>query len=266
MRRLYVDNGSGLLLAGKPLSYYGCFLGSDGVRVGESQADGQWVRVAGSTLSYDVSLTDVQGGIQSGMRELSIHVGASGCERDIVQAKTALGALHGMRVSVGWRGLPGVYEGRLTVGAWSDVWRADPASTLARGVSLVASTCTLKVTVNPYLVGEPTQVPITNRLDVVLAVGGNKPTPPTFTLHPASGVKNIYVYVNDMTVTIPSSSASWSTGVTLTVDYGRRVALVNSSVVPVSLYSRYSWLKAGENTVRVEGADGSVAFTPYTFI
>lgn len=266
MRRLYVDNGSGLLLAGKPLSYYGCFLGSDGVSVGESQADGQWVRVAGSPLSYDVSLTNVQGGIQSGMRELSIHVGASGCERDIVQAKTALGALHGMRVSVGWRGLPGVYEGRLTVGAWSDVWRADPASTLARGVSLVASTCTLKVTVNPYLVGEPVQVPIPNMADVALTVGGNKPTPPTFVLRPSAGVKTVHVIVNGRYVTIPSVNASWSTAVTLMVDYERRVVLVNNSVIPVDLYSRFDWLKSGNNVVRVEGADGSVAFTPYTFI
>ena len=232
VRRLYVDNGSGLLLAGKPLSYYGCFLGSDGVSIDESTADGQWVRVAGSPLSFDVSLTDVQGAVPTGMRTLHVHVGASGVEQDIVQAKTAIGALHGLKVRVGWRGLPGVYEGRLTVGVWSDVWDFSPETVLA------ASTCMLTVTVNPYLVGEPTQVLITNRLDVVLAVGGNKPTPPMFTLHPASGVKNIYVYVNDMTVTIPSSSASWSTGVTLTVDYGRRVARVNNSVVPVSLYSR----------------------------
>lgn len=264
VRRLYVDQSSGLLLAGKPLSYYGCFLGSDGVSIDESVAEGQYVRVAGSLLSFDVSLTDVQGAVPAGMRTLHVHVGASGVEQDIVQAKTAIGALHGLKVRVGWRGLPGYYEGRLSVGVWSDVW--DFSQPAAQGVGLVASTCMLTVTANPYLVGELVRVPVASRVDVDLSVCGNKPTPPTFTLHPVSVVQDIRLYVNGMTVTVPSSSASWSTGVTLTVDYERRVALVNSSVVPVGLYSRFDWLRAGVNTVRVEGADGSVSFTPYTFI
>lgn len=264
MRRLQVGHDSGLLLEGKPLSLYGCFLGVDGVQVGDSNLDSRYVRVAGSPLSFDVSLTDVQGGVPTGMRSLRIHVGASGVERDIVQAKAAIGALHGLTVRVGWRGLPGEYEGRLRVGAWDDVW--DFSQPAAQGVGLVASTCMLTVTANPYLVGELVRVPVASRVDVDLSVCGNKPTPPTFTLHTVSGVQDIRLYVNGMTVTVPSSNAAWSTGVTLTVDYERRVALVNSSVVPVGLYSRFDWLRAGVNTVRVEGADGSVSFTPYTFI
>lgn len=266
MRRLQIGHDSGLLLEGKPLSLYGCFLGVDGVQVGESNLDSRYVRVAGSPLSFDVSLHDSQGSLYTGMRQIRVHIACVGDEHDIVQAKAAVGALHGARVRLGWRGLPGEYEGRVSVGVWRDVWAIESGSLSVRGVGLVTSSCTLSMEANPYLVGELVRVPFASMVDVDLSVCGNKPTPPTFTLHPVSGVQDIRLYVNGMTVTVPSSNAAWSTGVTLTVDYERRVALVNSSVVPVSLYSRFDWLRAGVNTVRVEGADGSVSFTPYTFI
>lgn len=176
---------------------------------------------------------------------------------DILTAKTRLAALSGTVVTLSWRGLPGEYEGRLSLGAWEDKWTGDHQ---------IATLVQATIDAHPCLIGRTITAALKTGATTIHAKG-NRPCWPTWTIAPANGAKTISVKdAHGHTLAIAGMTAI--TGrITIITDPDKRELRVNGNLMAPTLESDYFPLLPGLNTLTLTGAtSASLTYRPLTLI
>lgn len=124
-RRMRLPHVEDPTLNGTPLERMMLSLTSAGIAIDKAAPTVSMQDMPGRDGRLDLTLTDPTGAAYMGNRTITLNLYAIGGEDDILTAKTRLAALSGTVVTLSWRGLPGEYEGRLSLGAWEDKWTGD---------------------------------------------------------------------------------------------------------------------------------------------
>ncbi|KFI50009.1 phage distal tail protein [Bifidobacterium biavatii] len=255
-RRMTMPTVDGLAINGMPVEKMMLAVDETGVSVGEATPATSYQQMAGLSGMIDLTLEDDTGAAYLSNREITIGLYTLGDEDDIVAAKIRLAALNGRRTTITWRTLPGVYQGRFSVGAWQDIWA---------GRRLIASKVTVKLDADPCLYGPVRTVKLAKGVNNVY-VKGNRPCWPTMSLTP-DGSKTVSVkdaYGRELSVTAISGTLSGS--IAISSDPLDRWIRLNGQLRAPTLDSDYFPLRPGLNKITVAGASGTISHTPLTLI
>lgn len=251
---LPVDDMS-VLVNGTPISSYGLWVTSAAMEIASGDPSTDMVEVPGRE-SVDLSLEDVQGAAIPERRTITLHVRTVGDESDIVSTKIRAGSLHGMTGSIRWRNLPGDYEGRISIGAWTDAYRHGRLATAETDITFNAA---------PYLIGTVERVQkIQSGVPTLVRVEGNRPAPPVWTLTPDSGVTQVTIS-DDRGDSITVNPATEITGI-IVIDCAAQTARIAGNLAPVTIDSDYFALTSPYVRISVQGASGTVSYRPRTYI
>ncbi|MBW3092640.1 3-hydroxy-3-methylglutaryl CoA synthase [Bifidobacterium sp. 82T10] len=249
---LPVDNQS-LTLNNTPISHYGTWLTNAALEIDATQPTTTITEIPGHT-PIDQSLEDAIGSAIPNRRTITLHLRTIGDENDALQTKTKIGALAGTLGTIRWRNLPGEYRGRITVGAWQDVW--------SWGVWTYAE-CDLTIDADPYLYDRQRSKPL-KAGDNLVRVDGNRPAWPTYTLTPANGAKSITVAdKRGHHITINRGTAI--TG-QIVIDTSQSTARIAGNLVPVTIDSDYFPILPKTTTITCTNCTGTIAYQPLTLI
>ena len=205
----------------------------------------------------DLTLTDPSGAAYMGNRAITLSLYAIGGEDDILAAKTRLAALAGTVVTLSWRGLPGEYQGRMSLSAWEDKWA---------GPRQIATLVTVSIAAAPYLIGRSRSITLKTGANAI-HIRGNRPCWPAWTLTPAANAKTVSIKdAHGHTLAVTSTTAI--TGrISIDTDPDHRELRVNGNLMTPTLESDYFPLLPGLNTLTLTGATAaSLAYRPLTLI
>lgn len=256
-RRMRLPRIEDPTLNGTPLERMMLSLTSDGITIDKTTPAVSMQDMPGRNGQLDLTLEDPTGAAYMGLRTITLNLYAIGGEDDILTAKTRLAALTGTKVTLSWRGLPGEYEGRLSLGAWEDKWAGDHQIATLVQATIDAHPCLNGRTITTMLKTGATTI----------HVKGNRACWPTWTLTPASGAKTISIKdAHGHTLAITSTTAI--TGrITIETDPDKRELRVNGNLMTPTLESDYFPLLPGLNTLTLTGtATASLAYRPLTLI
>lgn len=241
---------------GVPLDRMMLALTDSGIEIGQSELELETQAIPGRDGVVDTSLTGPEGAAYTDNRDITLHLYTCGDEDDIMVAKTRLGALHGTIVTVGWRMLPGVYRGRLSVGQWDDLWSA-------RG--LCAATVDVTVSASPCLLGRVHTVQL-NRGSQSIRVDGNRPAWPIWTLKAEPGCRSMTVASGGSVITVNTGDLASSGQAVIVTDPVERKVTMGGVRHPVTLDSDFFPLSPGLTRITLWGCAGSMAYRPRTII
>ena len=256
-RRMRLPHVEDPTLNGVPLERMMLSLSSDGVTIDAAKSTLSMQDMPGRDGRLDLTLTDPTGAAYMGDRAITLSLYAIGGEDDILAAKTRLAALAGTIVTLSWRGLPGEYQGRMSLGAWEDKWAGDHQ---------IATLVQAEIDARPYLIGRSRSIALKTDASTI-HVKGNRPCWPTWTLTPASGAKTVSVKdAHGHTLAIAGTTAI--TGrISIDTDPDHRELRVNGNLMTPTLESDYFPLLPGLNTLTLTGATAaSLAYRPLTLI
>lgn len=256
-RRMRLPHVEDPTLNGVPLERMMLSLTSDGVTIGNAEPTVSVQDMPGRDGRLDLTLTDPSGAAYMGDRAITLSLYAIGGEDDILAAKTRLAALAGTIVSLSWRGLPGEYQGRMSLGAWEDKWAGDHQ---------IATLVQAEIDARPYLIGRTITVALKTGATTI-HVKGNRACWPTWTLTPASGAKTVSIkdaHGHKLAVT---STTAITGRISIDTDPDHRELRVNGNLMTPTLESDYFPLLPGLNTLTLTGATAaSLAYRPLTLI
>jgi len=256
-RRMRLPHVEDPTLNGTPLERMMLSLTSDGVTIGNAEPTVSVQDMPGRDGRLDLTLTDPSGAAYMGDRAITLSLYAIGGEDDILAAKTQLAALAGTIVSLSWRGLPGEYRGRMSLGAWEDKWAGDHQ---------IATLVQAEIDAHPYLIGRSRSIALKTDANTI-HVKGNRPCWPTWTLTPAADAKTVSIKdAHGHTLAVTSTTAI--TGrISIDTDPDHRELRVNGNLMAPTLESDYFPLLPGLNTLTLTGATAaSLAYRPLTLI
>lgn len=256
-RRMRLPHVEDPTLNGTPLERMMLSLTSDGITIDNAEPTVSMQDMPGRDGRLDLTLTDPSGAAYMGNRAITLSLYAIGGEDDILAAKTRLAALAGTIVSLSWRGLPGEYQGRMSLSAWEDKWA---------GPRQIATLVTVSIDAAPYLIGRTRTITLKTGANAI-HVKGNRPCWPAWALTPASGTKTIAIRdAHGHKLTLASATAI--TGL-ITIDTApdSRELRVNGNLMTPTLESDYFPLLPGANTITPSGVTAaSLAYRPLTLI
>lgn len=255
-RRMRLPHVEDPTLNGTPLERMMLSLTSAGVTIGNAEPTVSMQDMPGRDGRLDLTLTDPSGAAYMGNRTITLNLYAIGGEDDILTAKTRLAALAGTIVTLSWRGLPGEYRGRMSLGAWEDKWA---------GPRQIATLVQAEIDARPYLIGRTITAALKTGANTIHAKG-NRPCWPTWTLTPASGAKTVSVKdAHGHTLAIAGTTAI--TGrITIDTDPDHRELRVNGNLMTPTLESDYFPLPPGVNTITLTGCTGTLTYQPLSII
>lgn len=256
-RRMRLPHVEDPTLNGTPLERMMLSLTSDGLTIDSAEPTVSVQDMPGRDGRLDLTLTDPSGASYMGNRTITLNLYAIGGEDDILTAKTRLAALAGTIVTLSWRGLPGEYQGRMSLSAWEDKWA---------GPRQIATLVTVSIDAHPYLIGRTRTVTLKAGANTI-HVKGNRPCWPTWTLTPASGAKTVTIQdAHGHKLTLASTTAI--TGrITIDTAPDTRELRVNGNLMTPTLESDYFPLLAGANTITLAGTTAAtLAYRPLTLI
>lgn len=256
-RRMRLPHVEDPTLNGTPLERMMLSLTSAGIAIDKAAPTVSMQDMPGRDGRLDLTLTDPTGAAYMGNRTITLNLYAIGGEDDILTAKTRLAALSGTVVTLSWRGLPGEYEGRLSLGAWEDKWTGDHQ---------IATLVQATIDAHPCLIGRIITAALKTGATTIHAKG-NRPCWPTWTIAPANGAKTISVKdAHGHTLAIAGMTAI--TGrITIITDPDKRELRVNGNLMAPTLESDYFPLLPGLNTLTLTGAtSASLTYRPLTLI
>lgn len=255
-RRMRLPHVEDPTLNGTPLERMMLSLTSDGVTIGNAEPMVSVQDMPGRDGRLDLTLTDPSGAAYMGDRAITLALYAIGGEDDILAAKTRLAALAGTIVTLSWRGLPGEYRGRMSLGAWEDKWA---------GPRQIATLVQAEIDARPYLIGRTITVALKTGANTI-HVKGNRPCWPTWTLTPASGAKTVSVKdAHGHTLAIAGTTAI--TGrISIDTDPDHRELRVNGNLMTPTLESDYFPLPPGVHTLALTGCAGILTYRPLSII
>lgn len=256
-RRMRLPHVEDPTLNGVPLERMMLSLTSDGVTIGNAEPTVSVQDMPGRDGRLDLTLTDPSGAAYMGDRAITLSLYAIGGEDDILAAKTRLAALAGTVVTLSWRGLPGEYRGRMSLGAWEDKWA---------GPRQIATLVQAEIDARPYLIGRTITVALKTGANTI-HVKGNRPCWPTWTLTPAADAKTVSIkdaHGHKLAVT---STTAITGRISIDTDPDHRELRVNGNLMTPTLESDYFPLLPGLNTLTLTGATAaSLAYRPLTLI
>ena len=256
-RRMRLPHVEDPTLNGVPLERMMLSLSSDGVTIDAAKPTLSMQDMPGRDGRLDLTLTDPSGAAYMGNRAITLSLYAIGGEDDILAAKTRLAALAGTVVTLSWRGLPGEYQGRMSLSAWEDKWA---------GPRQIATLVTVSIAAAPYLIGRSRSITLKTGANAI-HIRGNRPCWPAWTLTPAANAKTVSIKdAHGHTLAVTSTTAI--TGrISIDTDPDHRELRVNGNLMTPTLESDYFPLLPGLNTLTLTGATAaSLAYRPLTLI
>lgn len=256
-RRMRLPHVEDPTLNGVPLERMMLSLSSDGVTIDAAKPTLSMQDMPGRDGRLDLTLTDPTGAAYMGDRAITLSLYAIGGEDDILAAKTRLAALAGTVVTLSWRGLPGEYQGRMSLSAWEDKWAGDHQ---------IATLVQAEIDAHPYLIGRSRSIALKTDANTI-HVKGNRPCWPTWTLTPAADAKTVSIkdaHGHKLAVT---STIAITGRISIDTDPDHRELRVNGNLMTPTLESDYFPLLPGLNTLTLTGATAaSLAYRPLTLI
>lgn len=244
-------------IGGRTLTGMGIGLASGGATVGATTPATSEQTPPGRDGTLDLTLVDARSAAYTGRRTIEINVYAAGTETEVITAKTTVAALHGTVTTITWRGLPGSWHGRVSVGEWSDV--------IASG-RLAASTATISMDAMPCLYGQTVRATLASGANS-LRVTGNRPTWPCITLNPTSGSKTASVSDGrGHKIEITATGQQLTGAITIETDPDGRSCRIAGNLTAPTLDSDYFPLLPGTMGLTLSGCTGSVSYEPLTLI
>ncbi|ALE35484.1 phage distal tail protein [Bifidobacterium longum] len=256
-RRMRLPHVEDPTLNGVPLERMMLSLSSDGITIDNAEPTVSVQDMPGRDGRLDLTLTDPSGAAYMGNRAITLSLYAIGGEDDILAAKTRLAALAGTVVTLSWRGLPGEYQGRMSLSAWEDKWA---------GPRQIATLVTVSIAAAPYLIGRSRSITLKTGANAI-HIRGNRPCWPAWTLTPAANAKTVSIKdAHGHTLAVTSTTAI--TGrISIDTDPDHRELRVNGNLMTPTLESDYFPLLPGLNTLTLTGATAaSLAYRPLTLI
>ena len=256
-RRMRLPHVEDPTLNGVPLERMMLSLSSDGITIDNAEPTVSVQDMPGRDGRLDLTLTDPTGAACMGDRAITLSLYAIGGEDDILAAKTRLAALAGTVVTLSWRGLPGEYQGRMSLSAWEDKWA---------GPRQIATLVTVSIAAAPYLIGRSRSITLKTGANAI-HIRGNRPCWPAWTLTPAANAKTVSIKdAHGHTLAVTSTTAI--TGrISIDTDPDHRELRVNGNLMTPTLESDYFPLLPGLNTLTLTGATAaSLAYRPLTLI
>ena len=256
-RRMRLPHVEDPTLNGVPLERMMLSLSSDGITIDNAEPTVSVQDMPGRDGRLDLTLTDPSGAAYMGNRASTRSLYAIGGEDDILAAKTRLAALAGTVVTLSWRGLPGEYQGRMSLSAWEDKWA---------GPRQIATLVTVSIAAAPYLIGRSRSITLKTGANAI-HIRGNRPCWPAWTLTPAANAKTVSIKdAHGHTLAVTSTTAI--TGrISIDTDPDHRELRVNGNLMTPTLESDYFPLLPGLNTLTLTGATAaSLAYRPLTLI
>ena len=255
-RRMRLPHVEDPTLNGVPLERMMLSLSSDGVTIDNAEPTVSMQDMPGRDGRLDLTLTDPTGAAYMGDRAITLNLYAIGGEDDILAAKQRLAALAGTIVTLSWRGLPGEYRGRMSLGAWADKWA---------GGHQIATLVQAEIAAHPYLIGRSQSIALKTDANTI-HVKGNRPCWPTWTLTPAANAKTVSIKdTHGHTLAIASTTAI--TGrISIDTDPDHRELRVNGNLTAPTLESDHFPLPPGVNTLTLTGCAGILTYRPLTLI
>lgn len=256
-RRMRLPHVEDPTLNGVPLERMMLSLSSDGITIDNAEPTVSVQDMPGRDGRLDLTLTDPSGAAYMGNRAITLSLYAIGGEDDILAAKTRLAALAGTVVTLSWRGLPGEYQGRMSLSAWEDKWAGDHQ---------IATLVQAEIDAHPYLIGRSQSIALKTDANTI-HVKGNRPCWPAWALTPASGTKTVSMQdAHGHKLTLASATAI--TGlITIDTSPDARGLRVNGNLMTPTLDSDYFPLLPGANTITPSGVTAaSLAYRPLTLI
>ena len=248
-RALHLDQAA-ITINGTPLHHWGLTATSEGIDPGSSTPAITWQDIPGAD-PIDTTLDDPYGYPAMSRRLILIHAAAIGNRYDIEETKQAVGALAGRRIRLGGVTPVGEYEGRLSIGSWTD----HPTC----GLTDMWSTCELSVDALACALGPVHTIPLDAAgVMTPLLVPGNRPTRPVLrqrvTLRDITpSAATFLMETRDgqriRTTLTPSDSDMGSTH-ELIVDCDHHSATWDNIPVGVHLADDYPSLNPGRTSVR----------------
>lgn len=256
-RRMRLPHVEDPTLNGVPLERMMLSLSSDGITIDATKPTTSTQDMPGRDGRLDLTLTDPSGAAYMGNRAITLSLYAIGGEDDILAAKTRLAALAGTIVTLSWRGLPGEYQGRMSLSAWEDKWA---------GPRQIATLVTVSIAAAPYLIGRSRSITLKTGANAI-HIRGNRPCWPTWTLTPAANAKTVSIkdaHGHKLAVT---STTAITGRISIDTDPDHRELRVNGNLMTPTLESDYFPLLPGLNTLTLTGATAaSLAYRPLTLI
>ena len=256
-RRMRLPHVEDPTLNGVPLERMMLSLSSDGITIDNAEPTVSVQDMPGRDGRLDLTLTDPSGAAYMGNRAITLSLYAIGGEDDILAAKTRLAALAGTVVTLSWRGLPGEYQGRMSLSAWEDKWA---------GPRQIATLVTVSIAAAPYLIGRSRSITLKTGANAI-HIRGNRPCWPAWPLTPAANAKTVSIKdAHGHTLAVTSTTAI--TGrISIDTDPDHRELRVNGNLMTPTLESDYFPLLPGLNTLTLTGATAaSLAYRPLTLI
>lgn len=256
-RRMRLPHVEDPTLNGVPLERMMLSLSSDGITIDNAEPTVSVQDMPGRDGRLDLTLTDPSGAAYMGNRAITLSLYAIGGEDDILAAKTRLAALAGTVVTLSWRGLPGEYQGRMSLSAWEDKWA---------GPRQIATLVTVSIAAAPYLIGRSRSITLKTGANAI-HIRGNRPCWPAWTLTPAANAKTVSIKdAHGHTLAVTSTTAI--TGrISIDTDPDHRELRVNGNLMTPTLESDYFPLLPGLNTLTLTGATAaSLAYRPLTLL
>lgn len=256
-RRMRLPHVEDPTLNGVPLERMMLSLSSDGITIDNAEPTVSVQDMPGRDGRLDLTLTDPSGAAYMGNRAITLSLYAIGGEDDILAAKTRLAALAGTVVTLSWRGLPGEYQGRMSLSAWEDKWA---------GPRQIATLVTVSIAAAPYLIGRSRSITLKTGANAI-HIRGNRPCWPAWALTPAADAKTVSIKdAHGHTLAVASTTAI--TGrISIITDPDHRELRVNGNLMTPTLESDYFPLLPGLNTLTLTGATAaSLAYRPLTLI
>lgn len=256
-RRMRLPHVEDPTLNGVPLERMMFSLAADGITIDATKPTTSTQDMPGRDGQLDLTLEDPTGAAYMGNRAITLNLYAIGGEDDILAAKTRLAALAGTVVTLSWRGLPGEYQGRMSLSAWEDKWA---------GPRQIATLVTVSIDAAPYLIGRSRSITLKTGANAI-HIRGNRPCWPAWALTPASGTKTVSMQdAHGHKLTLASATAI--TGlITIDTSPDARGLRVNGNLMTPTLDSDYFPLLPGTNTITPSGVTAaSLAYRPLTLI
>ena len=254
-RRMRLPHVEDPTLNGVPLERMMLSLSSDGITIDNAEPTVSVQDMPGRDGRLDLTLTDPSGAAYMGNRAITLSLYAIGGEDDILAAKTRLAALAGTVVTLSWRGLPGEYQGRMSLSAWEDKWA---------GPRQIATLVTVSIAAAPYLIGRSRSITLKTGANAS-HIRGNRPCWPAWTLTPAANAKTVSIKdAHGHTPAVTSTTAITGRN-SIDTDPDHRELRVNGNLMTPTLESDYFPLLPGLNTLTLTGATAaSLAYRPLT--
>jgi hypothetical protein len=245
-------------LDGTPLERVMLGVGKDGITVGKSDPSISTESIHGRNGVLDVTLEDETGAAYSGMRTITASLYTAGGEDDIFAAKSWLGALNGKTTTLSWRGMPGEWRGRLSVGEWSDIVTHDGM--------LQVSTVEVSMSAMPCLYAPTRKAALRNGANRI-NVRGNRPAWPTFTLTPTNEAKSVRVEDgHGHAIELVATGQTLTGSITISTDPDSRECRINGNLKAPTLESDYFPLLPGLQSLTLANCSGSLEYEPLTLI